>query len=731
MNISLARMGEMLKSQEKNADRSYYGVVKQKITEIIDGEERVTGYKVSLGANTETVDCRRLAGANIGDVVLVLLMTNGSMVVTGRKDGDAEAQEARSLAVAASEDVEQMQEAVEEVQEDVDTISDLIINGELTVAYVRTEYCLSTSNSTFIPYEDMAWSEDLPAYVANTFYWTRTATHYDDGETVKYSEPRFSLAEQLTAETAAAQASTNNHFWYNNSGVYISEQDGDAEHGYATRLTNAGILQTYDDKLMSAWTNSGTTYYKSNGVDPLAWFGGAGVGFADDVPFTIGNSNQYIKWVQENGTWKVKIAADVIEMGGSSVLVDGDAGMWYSGTGITGTSQTETVFPNSGVSDAKIGDMYLNTSSGNTYRCTVRGIPAVAKWVFVSNIKGEDGADGADGTDGTDGTSVWITSTSVKYQSSYSGTTIPTGTWSTSIPYVYEGYYLWTRTEVEYSDGHKTTSYSTAYQGYDGTDITSQYLWFSSSGDYAGLNIKYSNWNNRVNLNSNGLYVYDGSSNLVATFGSTATIGKTGSSDHNLYVESSTIKVRKGTSWIGGLGSTTTSSEAIFSIVSNGCPIIIGTGSASKPINLMGYTVLSDARTSTSSSNVHFRTGTGGAGTGELMQVTSSSRRYKTDISDIGSQELDPNKLYDLRVAQFRFKDGYLDSEDQRFGKLVPGFVAEEVAEVYPIAADTRAGLAENWSERMIIPPMLKLIQDHKKKLDELELEIKTLKGAA
>ena len=62
-------------------------------------------------------------------------------------------------------------------------------------------------------------------------------------------------------------------------------------------------------------------------------------------------------------------------------------GKWYSGTGITGTSTTATIFSGSGVSSAVVGDMYLNTGTYNTYRCTTAGDAATAKWVYVNNIK--------------------------------------------------------------------------------------------------------------------------------------------------------------------------------------------------------------------------------------------------------------------------------------------------------------------------------------------------------
>lgn len=74
------------------------------------------------------------------------------------------------------------------------------------------------------------------------------------------------------------------------------------------------------------------------------------------------------------------------------------------------------------------------------------------------------------GTDGSDGTSVSISSTEVKYQASADGTTVPTGTWSSAVPSVPVGQYLWTRTVVNYSDGKSTTSYSVSRNGTDGAD---------------------------------------------------------------------------------------------------------------------------------------------------------------------------------------------------------------------------------------------------------------------
>lgn len=79
---------------------------------------------------------------------------------------------------------------------------------------------------------------------------------------------------------------------------------------------------------------------------------------------------------------------------------------------------------------------------------------------------------GTNGTNGSNGTSVTVSSTSVTYQASTSGTTTPTGTWSTTVPSVPNGQYLWTKTVVVYSDGKSTESYSVSYKGTNGINGT-------------------------------------------------------------------------------------------------------------------------------------------------------------------------------------------------------------------------------------------------------------------
>lgn len=86
------------------------------------------------------------------------------------------------------------------------------------------------------------------------------------------------------------------------------------------------------------------------------------------------------------------------------------------------------------------------------------------KW---AKIKGEAGAKGDKGDTGKG-----VKSTSVAYQVSTSGTTVPTGTWSGSVPSASAGQYLWTRTIITYTDNTTSTIYSVGRMGTNGANGT-------------------------------------------------------------------------------------------------------------------------------------------------------------------------------------------------------------------------------------------------------------------
>lgn len=114
----------------------------------------------------------------------------------------------------------------------------------------------------------------------------------------------------------------------------------------------------------------------------------------------------------------------------------------------------------------------------------------------------------------------------------------------------------------------------------------------------------------------------------------------------------------------------------------------------------------------------------------QLCLVDDGSRRnLKKDIKPIENPELDPRRLYDVEVVQFKYRTEYLDNEnDCRYNRDLVGFIVDDMIDIYPVAVDlNESGEIETWNERYLIPPMLALIQQQKKEIDELREKIERL----
>lgn len=73
------------------------------------------------------------------------------------------------------------------------------------------------------------------------------------------------------------------------------------------------------------------------------------------------------------------------------------------------------------------------------------------------------------GEKGDTGDPAELDSAVIEYQASASGTEIPSGTWSTTVPAVAQGQYLWTRTTLTFNSGSPIVSYSVSRIGIDGS----------------------------------------------------------------------------------------------------------------------------------------------------------------------------------------------------------------------------------------------------------------------
>lgn len=126
-----------------------------------------------------------------------------------------------------------------------------------------------------------------------------------------------------------------------------------------------------------------------------------------------------------------------------------------------------------------------------------------------------------------------------------------------------------------------------------------------------------------------------------------------------------------------------------------------------------------------------------------LNAAAASSIRYKSIGNGKNIKEDELEDLYRIKVIWAKYKDGYLSEQDERYGKEMPMFIAEDIDRRFPLAVDhNEKGKAENWNYRIIIPCMFAMLKnDHEKildlqadnqelhsKLDALSTEVQELK---
>ena len=155
-----------------------------------------------------------------------------------------------------------------------------------------------------------------------------------------------------------------------------------------------------------------------------------------------------------------------------------------------------------------------------------------------SLIRGNDGKDGLAGKDG-----VGLRSTTVTYTISSSGTVTPTTGWTSQVPTLVKGQYLWTKTVWNYSDGTSESGYTVSYiakdgnnghdgiAGKDGVGIKTTTITYA--GSTSGTTAPTSGWNSQVPNVPAGQYlwtktVWAYTDNTIETGYSVGKMGNTG-----------------------------------------------------------------------------------------------------------------------------------------------------------------------------------------------------------
>lgn len=194
-----------------------------------------------------------------------------------------------------------------------------------------------------------------------------------------------------------------------------------------------------------------------------------------------------------------------------------------------------------------------------------------------SRMKGEDGTDGEAGRG--------VDQIIEQYAMNTNPSSAPATGWSTAQPEWQSGYYIWTRSEIHWSDGEVThtdpvlakainganenANWVKSYMYYDSTGLTigaegdPTELKMATANDSGGAGFKvkyngntvanlntsltfYANGYQAMNLNSSTLSFYSNGTQVASMSGSGITIGRTSSSYYNTHITSGGFYIRQG-----------------------------------------------------------------------------------------------------------------------------------------------------------------------------------------
>lgn len=161
-----------------------------------------------------------------------------------------------------------------------------------------------------------------------------------------------------------------------------------------SNLTESNAGDVYNIGTASSGNN---IIVKSGDNVAWVWDKTKNAGHWDNLSGTVDLSNYLQKGGKQTTTSTADGGSNVYTFkDGSTITVKngskgstGAAATWFSGDAVTGTSITAKTFT---VSGSKAGDMYLNTGTSNVYKAT-----AANQWVYLCNIKGQQGTPGNDG----------------------------------------------------------------------------------------------------------------------------------------------------------------------------------------------------------------------------------------------------------------------------------------------------------------------------------------------
>lgn len=392
---------------------------------------------------------------------------------------------------------------------------------------------------------------------------------------------------------------------------------------------------------------------------------------------------------------------------------------WSSSSGVYGSSSGET-YTVSGLS-TDTGTVKVTVTRGSL---TAEKIFAIAKQ--KQGIQGEQGQTGETGAAGATGNGISSITTYYLATASSSGVYTSTSGWTTSVQSPTSSKpYLWSYQTTYYTNG---TSSSTSphiigvrgANGEDGKDageLTQEQIFniLTNNGQTQGIYLQ----NGKVYINGSYIKSKSISASMLSVSDLSSIGAKIGGwTINSSYLQSSGGAIKLYSSGTIQVGNSTIKSESNAMVIRSGLKIYCGTSSFSDGTDRIMFYNLTHV-----TSGGHMVFAKDGA---TVAYLSSSSKRYKDHVSDMTIEEAE--KILNIPVIWFKYKKGYLDESDWLNGKQLPGFYAEDVYDIFPEATQlNEAGEPEDWNFRVMIPAMMKVIQNQNERINTLEDTVNTL----
>lgn len=346
-----------------------------------------------------------------------------------------------------------------------------------------TNYYLATNLSTGVITSTPGWTTTMQTMtVTNKYLWNYEAITYTDNSTSNtipvimgvYGDKGIDGSAGKGIKTITEKYAVSNSNTVPPTTWFDTVQTMTASNKY---LWNYEII-TYTDNTTSETAKRVTGVYGDKGDK-----GADGVGIsAVDVEYYLSTSSTALaggSWVTTAPTWVdgkfMWTRTKTVTTSGQTtysnpVCVTGGKGPSGSdGKGIKTTVVTYQASANGTTVPTGAWVTTIPTVAPGQYLWTRTVITYTDDTTATSYSIGKMGEQGPAGSNGATGApGKGVKTTDITYQASSSGTTTPTGAWSTAIPTVAPGQYLWTRTIITYTDNTTATAYSIGKMGEQG-----------------------------------------------------------------------------------------------------------------------------------------------------------------------------------------------------------------------------------------------------------------------